>query len=118
MGASTSPRWDVIAPLCLVALVAPHLRRRAGRATVVVAAVVAVIAVPRLPAGTGLLVAAAAGCLAGELAGRGRQEESSTTGLVVLVVGLGSYVIRLLPALAGARITAWSGPWPRPGQRR
>ena len=62
---------DVIAPLCLVALVAPHLRRRAGRATVVVAAVVAVIAVPRLPAGTGLLVAAAAGCLAGELAGHG-----------------------------------------------
>ena len=61
---------DVIAPLCLVSLVAAHLRRRAGRATVVVAAVVAVIAVPRLPAGTGLLLAAAAGCLAGELAGR------------------------------------------------
>jgi len=59
-----------------VTLVAPHLRRRAGRATVVVAATVAVIAVPRLPAGTGLLLAAAAGCLAGELAGRLPQESS------------------------------------------
>jgi len=67
---------DVIAPLCLVTLVAPHLRKRAGRATVVVAAVVAIIAVPRLPAGTGLLVAAAAGCLAGELAGRDGREAS------------------------------------------
>ncbi len=28
-----------------------------------------------------------------------------SAGLVILVVGLGSYVIRLLPALAGARIT-------------
>lgn len=61
---------DVVAPLCLVSLIAPHLRRRAGLATVVVAAAVAAIAIPRLPAGTGLLVAAAAGCLAGELAGR------------------------------------------------
>ena len=28
-----------------------------------------------------------------------------SAGLVVLLVGLGSYVVRLLPALAGARIT-------------
>jgi predicted branched-subunit amino acid permease len=55
---------QVAVPLCLVALVGPRLLERDGRLVVLVAAVVA-LATTGLPAGSGLLVATAAGAVAG-----------------------------------------------------
>ncbi len=54
----------VAVPLCLAALVGPHLRGRDTRVVCVVAGVVAATG-SGLPAGTGLLLAVAAGCAAG-----------------------------------------------------
>jgi predicted branched-subunit amino acid permease len=68
--------FEVVAPLCLVALVAPRLVRADERPVIAVAAVVAV-ATRHLPAGTGLLAAVAAGWAAGELV-----ERRSTRGAV------------------------------------
>lgn len=51
-------------PVCLAAIVAPHLRTLAGARCVVVAAVVAV-STSSWPSGTGLLAAMAAGAVAG-----------------------------------------------------
>lgn len=54
----------IAVPLCLLALVGPALRQPANRRVVVVAATVALVTTD-LPAGTGLLAAIVAGCLAG-----------------------------------------------------
>jgi predicted branched-subunit amino acid permease len=75
VGALLGPRLHfaalgVIAPMCLVALIAPRLVQRGERPTIVVAAGVAVLAAGRLPAGTGVPLAVAAGWLAGTLADR------------------------------------------------
>jgi predicted branched-subunit amino acid permease len=67
----------VAMPLCLLAMVSPSLRSRGGVAAAG-AAVVAALTTAPLPAGTGVLVAAAAGALAGCLvdrAGRGRSRQ-------------------------------------------
>ena len=62
----------IAVPLCLLSMIGPALRRRRDIRVVVVAAAVALIA-GRLPWGTGLLLATAAGCAA---AGRGGEGES------------------------------------------
>jgi predicted branched-subunit amino acid permease len=73
LGAVAGARFDrpeltVAVPLCLAALVGPSLTTRAARVPVVVAAIVALLA-DGLPAGTGMLVAIAAACLAGMATG-------------------------------------------------
>jgi hypothetical protein len=75
IGALVGSRVDaahlaITAPLCLAALVGPHLRVSGTRLVCVVAAVTAVAA-RNLPSGTGLLAAVAAGCVAGIVAERG-----------------------------------------------
>ena len=60
---------EITVPLCLVALVAPRLLEREGRPVVLVAGVAAA-ATTTLPAGSGLIVAVAAG-LAAALVRRG-----------------------------------------------
>ena len=62
--------FDAVAPLVLVALLAPRLARRDDRTAVVVAALVVAVAGPRLPAGTGILAAVAGEVVAGELVSR------------------------------------------------
>lgn len=61
--------FDVVAPLCLVALVVPRLARADERPMIAAAALVAV-ATRHLPAGLGLLAAVVAGWAAGQLAER------------------------------------------------
>lgn len=61
---------DAVAPLGLTALLAPRLARRDDRTAIVVSALVVAIAGPRLPAGTGILVAVVGGVVAGELSSR------------------------------------------------
>jgi len=60
---------EVVAPLCLVMLIAPRLRQRADRAAVLAGVVVA-IAAHGLPSGTAVGLAIVAGWVAGELAER------------------------------------------------
>jgi branched chain amino acid efflux pump len=55
---------EVVVPLCLATMVGPMLRDRGGRAAVIAAASVATLG-SRLPTGAVLLVAIAAGALAG-----------------------------------------------------
>ena len=74
LGAVVGSRVDaahlaIAAPLCLAALVGPHLRLTGTRLVCAVAAVTAV-AGRQLPGGTGLLAAIAAGCAAGALVDR------------------------------------------------
>jgi predicted branched-subunit amino acid permease len=57
-------RLEVVVPLCLATMVGPMLRDRGGRAAVIAAASVATLG-SRLPTGAVLLVAIAAGALAG-----------------------------------------------------
>jgi predicted branched-subunit amino acid permease len=61
---------DVVAPLCLIALIGQSIRSRSERAVVVAATTVAVLT-RNLPAGSGLLLAIGAGVAAGALAQRG-----------------------------------------------
>jgi predicted branched-subunit amino acid permease len=75
VGAVLGARLDgghlaVAVPLCLAALVGPHLRASDTRVVCVVAGAVAAV-FAHLPAGTALLVAVAAGCVAGAVADRG-----------------------------------------------
>ena len=63
-GRLDSLRLEVVVPLCLATMVGPVLRDRGGRAAVIAAAAVATLG-SRLPAGAVLLVAIAAGALAG-----------------------------------------------------
>jgi predicted branched-subunit amino acid permease len=60
---------SVCTPLCLAAIVGPHLRSSAGVRCVVAAACVALLTTD-WPAGTGLIAAMAAGAAAGVLGGR------------------------------------------------
>jgi predicted branched-subunit amino acid permease len=69
VGAFTGARldWldlDIVIPLCLLGLVGAGLRAAGARSVIVVAAVAALITTT-WPAGTGLLVAVVAGCVAG-----------------------------------------------------
>jgi predicted branched-subunit amino acid permease len=61
---------DIVAPLCLIALVGPAIRARTERVVVVAAAVVAVLT-RDLPSGTGLLLAIVVGVVAGTIDRRG-----------------------------------------------
>jgi predicted branched-subunit amino acid permease len=63
-GADLAVDLSLAAPLCLLAMVAPSLRSRGGQFTAA-AAVPATLLSSSLPAGIGLLVASAAGALAG-----------------------------------------------------
>jgi|EndMetStandDraft_8_1072994.scaffolds.fasta_scaffold116734_2 branched chain amino acid efflux pump len=58
------PELGAAVPLCLAAMIGPMLARRDNRVPMVVGALVALLA-DGLPAGTGLLAAIAAACLAG-----------------------------------------------------
>ncbi len=74
LGAVVGSRIDaaqptIAAPLCLAALVGPHLRLTGTRLVCAVAAVSAV-AGRELPGGAGLIAAIAAGCAAGALVDR------------------------------------------------
>lgn len=63
----------ICTPLCLAAMVAPHLRHAAGARAVVAAAATA-LATSSWPAGTGLLMAMLAGAVAGGWGGRPHRE--------------------------------------------
>jgi branched chain amino acid efflux pump len=63
---------QIVVPLFLVSLVGPMLRQRDHR-WVVTAAAIAAVLTRGFPAGTGVLCAIAAGCIAGSLAPAGRQ---------------------------------------------
>jgi predicted branched-subunit amino acid permease len=61
-----SAAWSLVSPLALVALVVPQLRARPAVCAVVAAAAVALVVKPfDLPAGTAVLLAMAAGAVAG-----------------------------------------------------
>jgi predicted branched-subunit amino acid permease len=66
----------ICSPLCLSAIVAPHLRTAAGVRCVSAAAVAAALS-SSWPSGTGLLLAMAVGAAAGSYGGRARREASS-----------------------------------------
>jgi predicted branched-subunit amino acid permease len=63
--------FEIVVPLCLVALVAPMLRQREHRWVLATAAVTALVT-RSWPAGTGMLCAIAVGCLAGSFTGGSR----------------------------------------------
>lgn len=68
---------DVVAPIGLVALLAPRLTRRGDRTAILVAALVAWLAGPHLPAGTGIVAAVLAAVATGELVARPDRAERS-----------------------------------------
>lgn len=60
---------ELAAPVCLIALVGPRLRQR-GHLAAAIAAATAAVVLPAGPAGTGILIAIAAGTIAAEFARR------------------------------------------------
>jgi predicted branched-subunit amino acid permease len=60
---------ELVAPICLMSLIGPRIRNRSNRWAAVAAAGTALIA-SRAPAGTGLMLAIVAGCVAAQAAER------------------------------------------------
>ena len=96
---------EIVIPLCLMALIGPALRSSIERTVVVSAAAVALLTAG-WPAGTGLLAAISGrergGC-------RPRAGGGVMTWLVILAVGAGSFLFRLVPLLVLHRVSLPEG---------